>query len=202
MYNSGGDAVSIAVGDLNGDSKLDFVVTWTQSSDEGWETFAGNGDGTFTESGFLNLGTVPVWIALGDMNGAGALDVVTVSRQQNTVGVSLRGGKANGMANGITGLGEPTGSGPTSVSIGDLNGDGILDLAVSNYTSQSVTVLLGEDVLPMSSCGTGWTCNATLRVCPGVVDQFACACSNEAWTCQPTSQGSADACAPSDASSD
>lgn len=203
VYSTGGDAVSVAVGDVNGDGKLDFAVTWTQGGDEGYETFSGNGDGTFVESGFQNLAAVPVWIALGDMNGNGSLDFVTVIRQQNFVDVILQSGNVNN-ANGPLGFGttQPTGSSPTSVSIGDLNGDGILDLAVSNYTSQSVTVLLGEDVLPSYVCGAGETCNATLRVCPGVVDRTDCACtSNDTWACQPTSP-SADACAPLDGSSD
>jgi hypothetical protein len=33
---------------------------------------------------------------------------------------------------------------PESVAIGDLNGDGALDLAVANYTSNDVSVLLGN----------------------------------------------------------
>jgi len=36
------------------------------------------------------------------------------------------------------------GSGPSSVAVGDFNGDGILDLAVANYYGNNVSVLLGN----------------------------------------------------------
>src|SRR5437867_5179991 len=36
------------------------------------------------------------------------------------------------------------GDNPTSVAIGDLNGDGKLDLAVANFVSNTVSVLLGD----------------------------------------------------------
>ncbi len=36
------------------------------------------------------------------------------------------------------------GSYPTSVAIGDLNGDGKADLAVANYDDKTVSVLLNE----------------------------------------------------------
>src|SRR5262249_49438138 len=41
----------------------------------------------------------------------------------------------------------PTGLGPDSVAIGDLNGDGRLDLAVANLWTNNVTVLLNRNAL-------------------------------------------------------
>src|SRR5881296_3123582 len=37
----------------------------------------------------------------------------------------------------------PVGSSPASVAVGDFNGDGRLDLAVANFNSNSVSILLG-----------------------------------------------------------
>jgi hypothetical protein len=36
------------------------------------------------------------------------------------------------------------GTSPTSVAVGDFNGDGKLDLAVANYRSNNVSILLGN----------------------------------------------------------
>ena len=38
----------------------------------------------------------------------------------------------------------PTGSGPTAVAIGDLNGDGRPDMVVANYGDSTISVLLGR----------------------------------------------------------
>ena len=38
----------------------------------------------------------------------------------------------------------PTGNGPRSVAVGDLNGDGKADLAVANVGSNTLSVLLGN----------------------------------------------------------
>ena len=36
-----------------------------------------------------------------------------------------------------------SGSAPTNVAVGDINGDGIMDVAAGNYGSNNVTILLG-----------------------------------------------------------
>jgi hypothetical protein len=38
----------------------------------------------------------------------------------------------------------PTASGPDSLDVGDINGDGILDLVTANASSNNVSVLLGS----------------------------------------------------------
>src|SRR5439155_11712453 len=58
----------------------------------------------------------------------------------NTVSVPL--GNGDGSFGAKTDFG--TGSGPNSVAIGDLNGDGKPDLAVANGSSNTVSVLLGN----------------------------------------------------------
>src|SRR6266516_4285644 len=75
-------------------------------------------------------GVVPNSVAFGDLNGDGKLDLAIANagyenKPGRTVSVLLnRGGGRFGVRRDY-----PTGSGPTSVAISDLNGDGKADLA-------------------------------------------------------------------------
>src|SRR5439155_5757773 len=65
-------------------------------------------------------------------------DLAVANNSSSTVSVLL--GKGDGTFGPKSDYG--TGSNPSSVAIGDLNGDAKLDLAVANYGSSTVTVLL------------------------------------------------------------
>jgi hypothetical protein len=99
----------------------------------------GNGDGTFQPANNVVAGTNPSSIAVGDFNGDGRVDIVTVN-SDNTVSALL----GNGDGTFQTHVDYETGIGPNSVAIGDFNGDGRLDLVVANTGSVSVSVLLGN----------------------------------------------------------
>jgi hypothetical protein len=74
-------AIGIASADLNGDGKLDLVVSDTSSSQafgEVVETFLGNGDGTFQNGDFFPMG-FSSFPATGDFNGDGRIDLVTAN---------------------------------------------------------------------------------------------------------------------------
>src|SRR5207248_3011121 len=78
------DPVSIAVADMNGDTRLDLVVTDLTSSN--LSLYFGNGDGTFqlpvsTATG----GSSPIQVALGDIDGDGRPDAVVANQDSNNV---------------------------------------------------------------------------------------------------------------------
>jgi len=140
-------AQSVAIGDLNGDGKLDLAVADASGK---VPILLGNGDGTFnvqtplTFSGLNNNGS----IAIADLNGDGLLDLALTNFGTSLGGsgagttVSVLLGKVGG---GFINSGTlSTGTNPSSVAIGDLNGDGRLDLAVANAGSNTVSVLLGS----------------------------------------------------------
>src|SRR6266446_6281293 len=140
----------IAVGDFNGDGKLDLAVV--NFGDWNVYVLLSNGDGTFQAARsvyFASGGGFPWSIAKGDFNGDGKLDVAVSSVGNNTVSVLL----GNGDGTFLPPLIAPVGPNPWYFAVGDFNGDGILDLAVSDYgcpldcnssPSSTVTVLLGN----------------------------------------------------------
>jgi hypothetical protein len=76
----------------------------------------------------LSVGPGPFSVAMGDFNGDGIIDLVTVVQGNNAVSVLM--GKADGTFNPAVSF--PTGPAPTAVVVGDFNGDGNVDLAVTN----------------------------------------------------------------------
>jgi hypothetical protein len=78
----------------------------------------------------------------GDFNGDGKLDLVTANLVDliGSVTILLGDGTGNFMAVSSA----TVGGNPSTVVVGDFNGDGRLDLAVSNQTPSIVTILLGD----------------------------------------------------------
>ena len=91
-------------------------------------------------------------MVVGDFNGDGVPDLATANYNGNNVTVLLGNG-----AGGFTpamGSPFPSGTSPTSLVVGDFNGDGVQDLATANYGSNNVTVLLGGKAATSSALGT------------------------------------------------
>jgi Bacterial Ig-like domain (group 3)/FG-GAP-like repeat/FG-GAP repeat len=129
---------SLAVGDFNGDGKLDLAITDFCSNSV--SILLGDGTGHFTPAFSPSTGHGPQSVAVGDFNGDGKPDLVTVNYSDSTVSILLGDGTGN-----FTLASSPaTGPYPYSVAIGDFNGDGNLDLAVSNFGNNTVSILLGD----------------------------------------------------------
>jgi len=128
----------VAVGDFNGDGKLDLAVANQDANTV--SILLGDGTGNFTTASSPATGSYPYSVAVGDFNGDGKLDLAVVNTDSNTVSILLGDGTGN-----FTATSSPaTGSTPTSVAVGDFNGDGKLDLAVANSASNTVSILLGD----------------------------------------------------------
>jgi hypothetical protein len=141
-YPVGVGASFVAVGDFNGDGKLDLAVASYHPTNT-VTVLLGNGDGTFRTLSPTNpVGGGPWSIAVGDFDGDGKLDlaVATYLTDRGTISVLL----GNGDGTFQPRHDYPAGWRPISVAASDVNNDGILDLAVADFRSSTVSVLLGN----------------------------------------------------------
>jgi len=128
-YVAGNFAYHVALGDFNGDGRLDLAVANT--NDNTVSILLGNGDGTFQPQVIYATGSSPSSVAVGDFNGDGKLDLAITNSSSNTVSLLLGEQIATYSESGIA----VYGSGTHSV-LASYGGDG------SRTSSQSSTVAL------------------------------------------------------------
>ena len=130
-----------AAGDLNGDGKMDLIVAYqgdqiygcnSGTTASGFFTLLGNGDGTFKPATFTALGEEVFQPVLADLNADGKLDL-----EISDVPYDLPGGIFNSYL--LAGKGDGTFGAPATIAanyinastlVGDVNGDGMLDLVM------------------------------------------------------------------------
>jgi hypothetical protein len=132
--------VAEAVGDFNGDGKLDLAVVNEQSNTV--SVLLGNADGSFKPAVNYSTGTTPVSVAVGDFNGDGHVDLAVANSGSNSLSLLMGNGDGTfqpriDIALLLT---------PSALTVGDFNGDGKADIAVAtgNATTNDMTLLLGN----------------------------------------------------------
>src|SRR5262249_25415331 len=139
-FAAGNAPVSVAVGDFNGDGRLDVAVGLLDfGTFRYFSILLGNGDGSFQAPRYPTAGGGAVFVAVGDFNSDGQLDLAVASSPQNQVSVLLGNGDGTFRLPRNMSL-----SGPSSIAVGDFNGDGWLDLAVVSGVTGNVSVFLGN----------------------------------------------------------
>lgn len=127
---------TLAIGDIDGDGKLDIVTANAQASNIAVlrnKSTAGNID--FFEKKDFNAGGFPSGVTLGDIDGDGKLDALIVDQ---SIKLSiLRNTSVVDTVKFATKVEFTTGTSPIRIGLGDLDGDGKLDVAVSNNAPSS-----------------------------------------------------------------
>lgn len=137
---------SVAVGDFNGDGRLDLAASVEDYAGHGGiQVFQGNGDGTFGAPLAYQGGSSPNTVAVADVNEDGLPDIVTAPASHTLDAVDVL---PNTSANSVIAFGAPLTSrvseqnpsfnDPARVLLADLNGDGHLDVAVNYYHNQDL----------------------------------------------------------------
>lgn len=135
---------SAIAGVFSGDGNVALAVTNSNTSSV--TILSGDGSGNFTAAAPMieePNGREPVAIAVGDVNKDGHPDLVVTNHSSDNIGVFLGQGNATFQAPSFFVSGT-TNSAPNGLVLFDANGDGKLDVGVSNNFSFDVSVLLGD----------------------------------------------------------
>lgn len=139
------EPVSVAIGDLNNDNKLDVVVA--SQRDNVAALFTGNGNGTVNNQTRITVGSTPKQVVLADVNDDGDLDLL-VAHNGKSRGVTLRLGNGNGTFQNSTEIfGLSNTPRASSLAVGDFNRDGFTDVVVTDDVTNgtgTVRVALGS----------------------------------------------------------
>ncbi len=143
-----GSFYSLTLGDLNGDGVLDLVTAGIDSSYTGFATVSlGTGTGTFgAPASFYTEGGNSWAVSLGDLNGDGVLDLLTAGENNGNGYATVKLGDGTGSFGAATSF-QTEGRTSYALSLGDLNGDGVLDLVTAGCDDGNngiATVRLGD----------------------------------------------------------
>lgn len=157
-YDSGGEVtISVAVADVNGDSKLDLLTASCGPQECGPGSpggtagvLLGNGDGTFQAVVPYAAANAPDWIGSTDVNGDGKPDLVVANWGVSDAGsnagtVSVLLGNGDGTFQPVSSYSSGNGE-ADSIAIADLNHDGWPDLVVGTYNGVGVLLNVGKHI--------------------------------------------------------
>ena len=137
-YAAGANPQALAVADVNGDGKPDLAVAnFGPAGGHTVSVLLNRCDGTFSGAVSYDAGPGPRSVAAADLTGNGKTDLVVASNTSGDVTV-LRGRGDGTFAPPVAY--DSGGAQPSIVALGDLDGDGRPDIAVTHDTGDSATI--------------------------------------------------------------
>jgi hypothetical protein len=139
---AGLNATDVAVADLSGDGRPDLVTTNMMAGQVAVRLGLATGGFAAVTTYAVGEQSIPHKVQVGDLNGDGWPDLVMANWSTDNVGVLLGSGR------GVFGQYRTYSTGPKSqplgLALGDLNGDGPLDIAAVSSTTSTVAVVPGQ----------------------------------------------------------
>jgi hypothetical protein len=140
-YSAGFGPVSLASADFNGDGRADIVAASSGAST--LAVLLANAGGGFDAPAIIGITNSSVQaIAVGLVNADANVDIVTANPGTNNISVLL--GNGSGGFSAPTGFSMGANTIPTTISLGDFNGDNKLDAVSFTSVNNKINILSGN----------------------------------------------------------
>ena len=132
----------VSVGDLNKDGQVDIVIA--DSNSDSVHILLGVGDGTFGRimTYFMGLQSSPIWVEIVSLGSDDWLDLVVTNEGINTLNILYGYNYATFVLHRTYSTGDQ--SDVVMASVADINHDNRLDIIVTNFRSNSVSLFFGD----------------------------------------------------------
>jgi hypothetical protein len=154
-FGSAGGPHSVAIGDLDGDGKLDLVVANERANNilifRNVHTNTAFGPASLDSPLSFSVGSSPRFVTLGDLDGDGKPDIIVANTGSGTCSIFRNTSTGSGISFAAR-VDLSLVAGSYSIAVGDLNGDGKPELVVANTTGSTISVFINTSVV--GSIGT------------------------------------------------
>lgn len=165
---------AVAIADMNGDGRNDVVSAFTHvngpAPNRGYVSVIlqdATTAGTFARGLDSAVGYNPATLAVGNINGAGGLDVAVANVRSGTVSLLLQSSNT-GQLTTLTTL--SVGGAPFDVALGHLDSNGLLDVVVANARSGNITIFYQDGPGTFAAPVTRAVGNVSTAIAIGDVD--------------------------------